>query len=66
MPPDVLLPTLLSQVLIAFTIEFEKAAEARGGRRPYATATARLLADPRAALPHHPLMLHRDGFPDGS
>ncbi len=59
MPPDVLLPTLLSQVLIAFTIEFEKAAEARGGRRPYATATARL-------LPHHPLMLHRDGFPDGS
>ena len=37
-----------------------------GGRTPYATATARLLADPRAALPHHPLMLHRGGFPDGS
>ncbi len=37
-----------------------------GGRTPQATATARLLADPRAALPHHPLMLHRGGFPDGS
>ena len=36
------------------------------GRTPHATATARLLADPRAALPQHPLMLHRGGFPDGS
>jgi len=59
MPPDVLLPTLLSQVLIALPIEFDNAAEARGGRRPYATAAARL-------LPHHPLMLDRGGFPDGS
>ena len=58
MPPDVLLPTLLSQVLIALPIEFDNAAEARGGR-PYATAAARL-------LPHHPRMLHRGGFPDGS
>jgi len=59
MPPDVLVLTLLSQVPIALPIEFDNAAEARGGRRPYATAAARL-------LPHHPRMLHRGGFPDGS
>ena len=32
----------------------------------YAKQTEMLLADPRAALPHHPMVLHRGGFPDGS
>jgi hypothetical protein len=35
-------------------------------RPPYAAQTDRLLTDPRAALPRHPLMLHRGGFPDGA
>jgi len=33
---------------------------------PYAAQTDRLLTDPRAALPRHPLMLHRGGHPDGA
>lgn len=36
------------------------------GRPPHLTRTERVLADPRAALPHHPLVLHRGGFPDGA
>ncbi len=35
-------------------------------RPPYLTQTERLLADPRGALPRHPLVLHRGGYPDGS
>jgi hypothetical protein len=35
-------------------------------RPPYLAQTERLLADPRAALPRHPLVLHRGGFPDGA
>jgi len=41
----------------------------RGGwraRKPYLARTKALLADPRSALPHHPLVLHRGGWPDGS
>jgi hypothetical protein len=34
--------------------------------RPYAIQTRRLLADPTAALPWHPMVLHRGGWPDGS
>jgi len=34
--------------------------------RPYLTQTRRLLADPVAALPRHPMVLHRGGWPDGS
>ena len=33
---------------------------------PYLAQTRRLLADPVAALPEHPMVLHRGGFPDGS
>ena len=33
---------------------------------PYAASTARMLADPRAALPHFPIVTHRGGYPDGS
>lgn len=36
------------------------------GRPPYLAHTERLIADPRGALPHDPLVLHRGGFPDGS
>jgi DNA-binding MarR family transcriptional regulator len=32
----------------------------------YRDFTEAFLADPRAALPHHPMVLHRGGFPDGS
>jgi hypothetical protein len=35
-------------------------------RPPYAAQTGRLLSDARAALPRHPLMLHRGGYPDGA
>jgi DNA-binding MarR family transcriptional regulator len=34
--------------------------------RPYASQTAAMLADPTGALPHHPLVTHRGGWPDGS
>ena len=30
------------------------------------TAPRRMLEDPRSALPHYPLVLHRGGWPDGS
>jgi hypothetical protein len=34
--------------------------------KPYRARTDALLADPPATLPHHPLVLHRGGWPDGS
>jgi hypothetical protein len=34
--------------------------------KPYLERTKALIADPRAALPHYPLVLHRGGWPDGS
>jgi len=34
--------------------------------KPYAHRTQALIADPRRALPHHPMVLHRGGWPDGS
>jgi hypothetical protein len=34
--------------------------------RPYLGQTRRVLADPTAALPWHPMVLHRGGWPDGS
>ena len=34
--------------------------------KPYRAHTDALLADPRAVLPHYPLVLHRGGWPDGS
>ena len=33
---------------------------------PYAAQTRRFIADPTAALPWHPMVLHRGGWPDGS
>jgi len=36
------------------------------GEKPYLTQTHRVLADPAAALPWHPMVLHRGGWPDGS
>jgi hypothetical protein len=33
---------------------------------PYRAQTERLLVDPRGALPHFPMVLHRGGYPDGS
>ena len=35
-------------------------------RRPYLTQTQAVLRDPGAALPRHPMVLHRGGYPDGS
>jgi hypothetical protein len=32
----------------------------------YRAHTDAMLADPRAALPHSPIVLHRGGWPDGS
>lgn len=34
--------------------------------KPYAELTDAFMRDPRSALPHHPMILHRGGFPDGS
>ena len=38
----------------------------RAGRNPYRTRTEAVLADPAAALPRYPIVLHRGGYPDGS
>lgn len=35
-------------------------------KHPYLAQTRRLQADPVAALPRHPMVLHRGGWPDGS
>ena len=35
-------------------------------QKPYLAQTQRILADPTAALPWHPMVLHRGGWPDGS
>jgi DNA-binding MarR family transcriptional regulator len=34
--------------------------------KAYRARTDALLADPRATLPHHPLVVHRGGWPDGT
>ena len=34
--------------------------------KPYVARTEAMLAEPRAALPHYPMVLHRGGWPDGS
>ena len=34
--------------------------------KPYLQQTEAVLADPRGRLPHHPMVLHRGGWPDGS
>ena len=36
------------------------------GENPYLAQTRRVLADPAAALPWQPMVLHRGGWPDGS
>jgi hypothetical protein len=36
------------------------------GQSPYLAQTKRLLADPTKALPWHPMVLHRGGWPDGN
>jgi DNA-binding MarR family transcriptional regulator len=35
-------------------------------RPPYLAQTQAVLADPAGALPRHPMVLHRGGYPDGS
>ncbi len=35
-------------------------------RPPYLAQTKAFLADPAGALPRHPMVLHRGGYPDGS
>jgi DNA-binding MarR family transcriptional regulator len=36
------------------------------GLKPYKELTDAFVQDPRASLPHHPMILHRGGYPDGS
>jgi DNA-binding MarR family transcriptional regulator len=38
----------------------------RAARNPYRARTDAVLADPAAALPRYPMVLHRGGYPDGS
>ena len=53
------LSTLLSQALVAFTVELDNEFEHRSAyRRGTAGRTAR--------WPHFPVVSHRGGFPDGS
>jgi DNA-binding MarR family transcriptional regulator len=35
-------------------------------RKPYVSRTLAFIADPGRSLPHHPMVLHRGGYPDGS
>jgi DNA-binding MarR family transcriptional regulator len=35
-------------------------------RKPYLLRTLAFIADPGGSLPHHPMVLHRGGYPDGS
>jgi DNA-binding MarR family transcriptional regulator len=35
-------------------------------RKPYLTQTLAFVTNPAGALPHHPMVLHRGGYPDGS
>jgi DNA-binding MarR family transcriptional regulator len=35
-------------------------------RKPYLAQTEAMLADPGGALPHHPMVSHRGGYPDGN
>jgi hypothetical protein len=44
----------------------EPPADGWRAKKPYAKQTAALVADPRAALPHFPIVTHRGGWPDGS
>ena len=61
------LPALLSQALVAFTIEFDNPAASplMRGLEPYPD-NWRADVRPPQALPHYPMVLHRGGFPDGS
>ena len=34
--------------------------------KPYLERTEAMVEDPRSALPHYPMVLHRGGWPDGS
>lgn len=36
------------------------------GSKPYIAQTQAMLEDPTGVLPHHPMVLHRGGWPDGS
>jgi len=36
------------------------------GTKPYLAQTQRVVADPTSALPWHPMVLHRGGWPDAS
>jgi hypothetical protein len=87
------LSPLLSQLLVACTIELDDEFEHRlaadtwpallveiDGRRQRRIGRAatdelagalrevsqRIVADPRGRLPHHPMVRHRGGWPDGS
>lgn len=44
----------------------EPAATGWRSQKPYAARTAAYVGSPAAALPHHPIVLHRGGWPDGS
>jgi len=63
------LDSLLSQGEGTGSKMAEGLASHEGGWRThknYAARTEAVLADPRGALPHHPMVTHRGGFPDGS
>jgi hypothetical protein len=63
----------LRALLEAIVLQRDALAEGLGppegcwrAEKPYLAQTQRMLADPTAALPWHPMVLHRGGWPDGS
>lgn len=61
--PDTLRNTLAGIDLAAGLTPY---ADGWRAHAPYLKQTERVLADPRAALPQYPMVLHRGGYPDGS
>jgi DNA-binding MarR family transcriptional regulator len=45
---------------------FAITAEGWRGKKPYLTQTRAFISRPQESLPHHPMVLHRGGWPDGS
>jgi hypothetical protein len=68
-PGDGALQACLTEILSQREALAEGLRPAEGcwrGEKPYLAQTRRVLADPVAALPWHPMVLHRGGWPDGS
>jgi hypothetical protein len=73
--PTLPISALLSQTLVAFTIEFDNEAERRMPHRTTGYGPSGVTPCPEcwrarvpapSVLPHFPMVLHRGGYPDGA